>query len=391
MKAVHFGAGNIGRGFIGELLHNSGFAITFVEVNDELVKQLNAEKSYDVYLINEGYAKKTIDQVTALSPITQEAEVIREIVEADMITTSVWADNLPKIAPTLAKGLKARLAAGKGKVNVLACENAMFNTDILKKAMADCPVDINMSELEAIGCYPNTAVDRMVFDSVRDRKKAVDIGTDFELVIEQNKLLDPDSEPIKGGEYTDNLQKFLERKLYIINCGHAWAGYLGHLYGYDIIQDVFHNEELVKEVRKTMQESAGLLVKKYGFKAQELEDYIDFAIGRFKTPGITDTINRVSRSPIRKLAPADRLTGPCVQCEEFGCDNTNLLKGIAAALLFVDNAEDPQCVELKSYVESHGVAKAIETFTGIQPESKMFHVILSRYNELAAIKNIHRK
>lgn len=67
MKAVHFGAGSIGRGFIGQLLHDSGYDIVMVDVNTALVNQINAYQGYDLYLINHAYQKLTIDHVTALS------------------------------------------------------------------------------------------------------------------------------------------------------------------------------------------------------------------------------------------------------------------------------------------------------------------------------------
>jgi len=46
--AVHFGAGNIGRGFVGLLLHRAGYQLVFTDVIDQLIDTLNTTPSYQV-------------------------------------------------------------------------------------------------------------------------------------------------------------------------------------------------------------------------------------------------------------------------------------------------------------------------------------------------------
>lgn len=380
MKAVHFGAGKIGRGFIADLLHDTGYEIAFVDVNEKVNEELNKYHNYYLYVIEEDYRRKEIDKVSALSPITEEDKVVEAIVEADVVTTAVLADNFPKIAGTLAKGLKARLDAGKERVNVIPCENALFNGDLLLKELVSTGIASEDDFLKA-AAFPNTAVDRMVFGTDKDGRDGIDIGKDHELAVEVNKLVDPEKLPIAGAEYTDNLQKFLERKLYTINCGHAWSGYIGKQMGYEIIQDYFAVPENIEMTREVMREVAALMVVKHGFTEQEMEDYITFALNRFCTPGIKDTITRISRAPIRKLAPNDRLVGPTVQCEEKGLKNTLLLRGIAAAFLF-DVKEDEQSAELMQYVADNGIEDAVTHFTGIEAGTRMFEEIIKDYNDL---------
>lgn len=376
---MQFGAGSIGRGFIADLLHDSGYSMTFIDINEKLNEQINQKNKYSLYIIEEKYKKKVIDNVQAYSPITQYQECIHAIVEADIITTSVWADKLSKIAPLLLKGLKQRAIKKKSKINILACENAVANSEQLKNEMQKLDKTF---DFEQVAAFPNTAVDRLVLESEREGEKVIDIGKAFELVIEKDKLVDPDLEPVRGAEYTNDLMKFLERKLYIINCGHAWAGYIGHLKGLTIIQEVFRDESLVKEVKETMLESGKLISEKFGFTMNEIETYIDFAIKRFQTPGITDTIARVSRSPVRKLQSNERLLGPAVQCEERGLKNDLLVRGIAAALLYNDSNDD-QSIELQSYIKKYGIEKAILHFTGLKKSSSLFERVVSNYYELA--------
>lgn len=384
MKAVHFGAGSIGRGFIADLLHESGYELTLVDVNSQLNQQINQNHSYHLYVIEEKYQEKTIDRVKALSPIEETDKVIQEIVSADILTTAVWADNLSKVAPTISEGLYQRFLQSKGRINVLACENAMFNSEILKKEILKLG-QLTEEQLGKVATFPNTAVDRMVLEDERNGEKVINIGVDFELVIERNKLVDPASSPIKGAEYTDNLVKYIERKLYIINCGHAWSGYLGAIKGYDVMSDIFSDAELVEATREVMGESASLLAKKYGFTKEDLDGYIDFAIRRFQTPGVVDTVSRVCRSPIRKLEPNERLVGPATQCEQNQLKNDRLLEGIAAVFLF-DNPDDEQSRDLLSYVEEKGISDAVAHFTELLPDSRMHQEIVKRYKQLQKIE-----
>lgn len=383
-QALHFGGGSIGIGFIADLLHNSDYEVTVVDIDRELVQQINETDTFDLYLINEDYKKKQLAPIHALSSIEDQEAIIEQISTTDLITTAVWAENLPKVAPVLLQGLKKRRENGAARVNILACENAMFNSEILRKAILE--LDTSAEKwVDKVAAFPNTAVDRMVLASEHGGKKTIDIGRDHELVIEESKLVDPADKPIKEAVYTTNLKKYIERKLYVVNCGHAWAGYIGFIHGYSIIQDVFHNEELVQMIRETMWESAHLLMERYSFTKQDMTDYIDFIMDRYQTPGIKDMISRVSRSPIRKLQPEERLVGPCVQCEELGLENKRLLEGIAAAFLF-DNPGDEQSVELLAYVKEHGIDEAIVHFTSIPLDNRMHRVIKDNYQNFLEIK-----
>ncbi len=380
MKAVHFGAGKIGRGFIADLLHETGYEIVFVDVNEPLIKELNEYHRYYLYEIEENYRRKEINKVSALSPVREPEAVARAIVDADIVTTAVLADNFSKIARNLAVGLKARINARKSKINVIPCENALLCGDMLKRELLNTG-KITEEELNETAAIPNTAVDRMVFGCDRDNRDGIDIGVDYELVIEANKLVVPEEEPIKGATYTTNLQKYLERKLYTINGGHAWSGYIAHTMGFEIIQDYFAKDENVDLTKSVMREISALLEKKWGFSHEEMMGYIDFAVNRFLTPGITDTISRISRAPIRKLGATDRLAGPAVQCAEYGLPNDLLTKGVAAAFLF-DVKEDEQSVELLEYVKDHGIEAAVTKYTGIPKGTETFDKIIAHYKQL---------
>src|ERR671914_1337268 len=162
MKSVHFGAGNIGRGFIGQLLHESGYEVTFVDIQDDLVDALKKEGHYEVILADEKEKRVPVDRVTALHSINEADEVTERLAEADLITTAVGPSVFPVFAPVITKGLVKRGRRGGAPVNVIACENMIGASQALRGfVMAHVP-DEHAEAVEEIAGFPNAAVYRIV-------------------------------------------------------------------------------------------------------------------------------------------------------------------------------------------------------------------------------------
>jgi mannitol-1-phosphate 5-dehydrogenase len=162
MLAVHFGAGNIGRGFIGQLLHESGYDIVFVDVRDDVVAALKTEGRYEVILADENESHIPVDRVTALHSARDAEEVTERLAEADLVTTAVGPSILPVIAPAIAQGLLERVRVGGAPVNVIACENMVGASQALRGYVMEHVPEESAEAVDEIAGFPNAAVDRIV-------------------------------------------------------------------------------------------------------------------------------------------------------------------------------------------------------------------------------------
>ena len=380
MKAVHFGAGNIGRGFIGLLLSQAGYEVCFVDVNENFVSQLKARGEYPVTLASEGQETVTVTNVTALSSATQADEVIAAIAEADIVTTAVGVSILKHIAGSIAKGITERVAVSSAPLHVIACENAIGGSAQLKE-LVYAQLDENVRiKADASIAFPNAAVDRIVPLQQHEDILKVVVEPFYEWVVDSSQMI-PGYAPIGGVHYVENLDPYIERKLFTVNTGHCSAAYLGFLRGYETIQQVMADEELTSLVREVLLETGAVLVSKHGFDQVEHTKYIDKNLERFRNPSLTDEVSRVGRSPIRKLSPNDRLVSPALAAYERGLSFKALTRSMAGALLF-NVQDDPEAVELQASIAEIGVEATVTKYTGLGADHDIHKSVMAEYSKL---------
>ena len=368
MKAVHFGAGNIGRGFVGLLLHQAGYEVVFADVADALINELAGADSYRVHEVGDQPAVHSVDNFRAVNSNTEESRLIEEISTADIVTTAVGPHILKFVAPVIARGLAAR-AAASAPLQVMACENAINATDILREAI-EGSWDSGTGQLADRAVFANTAVDRIVPNQEAGQGLDVTVETFYEWVIDRTPF--GDSAPvIPGALFVDKLGPYIERKLFTVNTGHATTAYFGYQAGLEKISDAMADPQVAADVRAVLDETKQLLVAKHGFDAGEQEAYVQKILGRFTNPHLPDTVNRVGRAPLRKLSRHERFIGPAAELAERGTTPEALLRAISSALRFDDPA-DAEAVELQQMLKSSEATEATERITGLTSEHPLF-------------------
>lgn len=368
MKAVHFGAGNIGRGFIGKVLSDANVAVTFADVDAPLVDQLSHDQSYKVKVVGTECQVDTVTHVTAVNSASQD--VIEQIIHTDLVTTAVGPNVLDIIAKTIAIGLTHRFEAGNNRpLNIIACENMVRGTSHLKTQVYQHLNAIYHDQADELVGFVDSAVDRIVPPSeAANEPLEVTVESFSEWIVDQQQFKG-NIPAIEGMETTDNLMAFVERKLFTLNTGHIITAYLGALKGHETIRDAIEDDEIRAQVKAAMAESGEVLIRRYGFDRQLHQAYIEKILGRFANPYLRDEIDRVGRQPIRKLGANDRLIKPLLGTLEYGTGNAYLLKGIAAAFKYV-NDDDPQALELQQSLRDKGLRATLAHYTGLAADSK---------------------
>lgn len=364
MTAVHFGAGNIGRGFIGLALHNAGHRVIFVDVDETLITAIQNADSYRVQETGAGAASHTVTDFTGINSRTNPDDVVRAIADADIVTTAVGPRILEFVAPLIARGLAERSAPTP--LAVMACENAIGATDTLRGFVA-ATAD---KDALARARFANTAVDRII--PVQDATDGLDVTVESfsEWVVDQTPF-EGDVPTLPDAHFVDELAPYIERKLLTVNTGHASIAYLGLRHGATHIAEALAMPQVATVVDAVLTETTRMLVERHGLDVDAQRAYVVKTLDRFRNPDLDDELVRVGRQPLRKLSRHERLIEPAAALAEGGVDPVSLLTVIEAAMHF-DVPEDAESVELQKICTSQPAESIAGSVCGITAEHPLF-------------------
>ena len=354
MKAIMYGGGNIGRGFIGALFSESGYEVAFVDVVDEVIEALNKAHTYPIRIIkNDSYEDRDVKNVSAVDG--KDANAVAEaIASADIMATAVGVNVLKFIIPNIVAGLRLRKERNMPPFNIIICENLNDANKIIEGMIKEQLSEEETEWFDANIGLVEAAIGRTVPVQTEEMKD----GNPLRVCVESYGYLPVDKEAFKGEiPEIKNMVPFapfdffIKRKLFLLNMGHALTAYLGDLLGIEYLYEAISCDEIYIIVKGAMEESARALSKKYGVPLEDLLLHRTDLLERFTNEALRDTCNRVGREPARKLSPSDRLIGSATLALEMGIVPAYISIGAAAGLFRYMKEEKDLTVTARDVLE----------------------------------------
>lgn len=366
MRAVIFGAGNIGRGLVGEALHDSGYSLTFVDVSADVVELLRREGGYSIASAS---ARRDIPVERALTA-GESAAVDAALADADLIATSVGAAALEFVAEPIAAGLRKRTAR---PVNVLACENVHPNSATLGRYVGK---HLGASAMRGVS-FPNCVVDRIAPGEPGALTVRVEAG--FEFVVDATDWLGdpPDPSPIV---FTHRLDDYKLRKLWMVNGLHALVAWQAVDADHEFVHEAMGDPAIRSQIESaSIGVAAAIEDRCEEFDASALEAYRATTLTRLANHELPDLAVRVSRNPLIKLGSTDRIIPAALTAEKLGCDVSGFAAGIAAGLR-LGGGPVAGADELEEALKAAGVEAFLEA-RGVRRDGRLHRAIADRLEQ----------
>jgi mannitol-1-phosphate 5-dehydrogenase len=379
--ALIFGAGKVGRGFLGHLLSRSGYQLWFVDRDAALVERLEAARRYPLLLLRSPPEPMAVEDVRAL-PAGDSDSVPDRFARASVVLTAVGGPHLPDVARQIARGIERRWGAAlETPLNILIGENYYRPADLLRQQIRQhlaAPVHpyferwIGLVELQILrSCIEppaELAAQDPLWVRVSDEWRLPADGDGFK----------GDPPPIEGLQPVPNFQGGLERKLYTYNAANAAIAYTGFLKGYALLADAANDPQILGLARGVCAEAGAALVRRHEFNPDEQRAFAEGCLAKYQDRAIVDPIERNARDPVRKLGRHDRLLGPACLCLQYGIAPEHLATAIAAALQY-DPPADPAAQRLQQRLQTEGLPVVLKEVCGIDPDAELGEKIRARY------------
>ena len=390
-RIVIWGAGKIGRGFVADLFHQGGYALTFVDAAEELVTALRERGRYTlVKLPADGPERREeIGGFEAFST-DETSEVDRRVATVSLLAVVVFPSIFDAVATELARGIERRAAERPTEaLDIILCANAAHPAKefgpLLRQKLSehaqryfDEHVGLAETVILRIGIPPAE-------EYVQEDPLVVVTNGYPEMPIDETAFRGefPD---VPGLVPTDRIEAEEIRKIYCYNMAHAALGYGGYLKGYTYVADAGSDPEVAAEVEGALKEVAQGLAAEYPFSSKEMEEFIQGVVPYLSNPALPDTVSRVAGDPKRKLRRNDRLIGPALMCRAHNITPTNLMRVVAKAFLFgggpTPKPEDPSAGEVQRLLRLHGVDWCLEVLCGLGEEHDLKAIARDHLAEL---------
>lgn len=382
-----YGAGNIGRGFIGQLFSNSGYSVGFVDINKEVIGRLNADKQYPVDVVSgDDVDEQIVKNVYGIDGTDVEL-VANEIASADVMATAIGVNVLKFIAKPIAMGLKKRFEVNAKPFNIIICENLIGADEFLKGLIKQQLPEYEERIDKEIG-FVEASIGRMVPVVPEDKKQ----GNPLRVYVEPYNILPVDKDAFKGEipEITNlypfaPFNLFIQRKLFMHNMSHATSAYLGYLRDYTYIYEAIADFDIRLVAYKALTQSALAVSKENNVDIDILLSHAENLIYRFTNKALGDTVERVGKDTMRKLSSNDRLIGAILLAEKHNLPCTYLCIGVAAGMMFNPKA-DERSNELYAFAKEYGAKEALKKYSNY--EGKNVELICTLYDMLKNGKQI---
>ncbi len=394
-SVVMFGAGCVGRGFLGQLFAESGYALTFVEIDEPLMTALDARRGYTLRLVDNDWRQDIIIPVARTLYSQADETLVTALTDTSLITTAVGVRSLPDIAPIIAAGIVRRAEYNVATpLNVLICEN-MQDASATFRAMVLQHVPVaHHAYADAHVGFVDVVIGRTIPKPTPAMRGRESSRADCSLIIADAYKKLPVNRPrfvgplpeIVGLIPTDNFTAYIERKLYLHNCGHAILGYLGYQRGHHLSVEALEDPVVYDVLTRAFSEVRAGFLTVYGMDAAELDTYIADLLQNFANRALADTVVRLARDPLRKLGPQDRLVGAVRLVERAGVTPDALSLAIAAAYRF-DDAGDPLAVEMQLRITAAGLETVMADVSGIQAAEPLGKLVLQNFFTTEAAEN----